>query len=156
MSVASIQGGETAHHAGLLEVPFAGVALVGYHAVRGDLRPRGLTKNPAGGWPHVRGILRPVMPTGNAGDRGAPDSISPAVSPISARREAGAYEALWMEPGASFRAIAARFASQPGALPSAFVLPEVADLTYRNVEVVLARQGVRRFGIRVHGAGDYP
>ena len=37
----------------------------------------------------------------------------PAISPISPRRELGAYEALWLEKGATFRSLAAKFAAIP-------------------------------------------
>src|SRR3546814_15677360 len=45
----------------------------------------------------------------------------PALAPISPRRELGAYEALWLEKGATFKTIADRFALDAEALPSDFV-----------------------------------
>lgn len=51
----------------------------------------------------------------------------PAVAPISPRRELGAYEALWLEQGATFKTIAERFSKDPAALPSDFVRPEIAE-----------------------------
>src|SRR6266699_4836234 len=50
----------------------------------------------------------------------------PATSPISPLLELGAYEALWLEEGASVKKIADRFAADPNALPSDFVSPAVA------------------------------
>jgi hypothetical protein len=44
----------------------------------------------------------------------------PAASPISPLMELGAYEALWLEEGASVKKIADRFAADPHALPSDF------------------------------------
>ncbi len=76
-----------------------------------------------------------------------------AVSPL---RELGAYEALWEDPKNSFKVLSERFAECPGALPSEFVSEskamECADFVLRRFR----EMDVRRFGIRVHGAGDYP
>ncbi len=82
-----------------------------------------------------------------------PNSITRPISPF---RELGAYEALWTEQGASFRSIAERFGLRPGSIPSDFV-PEDEALRYAaTVRQTLSKAGVERFGIRVHGAGDYP
>ena len=70
-----------------------------------------------------------------------------AVSPF---REMGAYEVLWSAPGATFRSLAARFAARPGSVPSDFVAG--AEAVRRR----LVEAGVGRFGVRVHGAGEYP
>lgn len=48
-------------------------------------------------------------------------SAGPALSAISPRLEIGAYEALWLEPGATFKTLADRFAADPTALPSSLV-----------------------------------
>ncbi|OYW97869.1 MAG: hypothetical protein B7Z12_20840 [Caulobacter vibrioides] len=40
-------------------------------------------------------------------------SAGPALSAISPRLEIGAYEALWLEPGATFKTLADRFAALP-------------------------------------------
>ena len=69
-----------------------------------------------------------------------------AVSPF---REMGAYEVLWSAPGATFRSLAERFAALPGSVPSDFV-GRAAAVRRRFVEA-----GVGRFGVRVHGAGEY-
>ncbi len=84
-------------------------------------------------------------------------AISPpeprSVSPL---REMGAYETLWMEPQASFKTLAERFRSRPGALPSDFVSNDVA-LRYADLALEIAgRRGVSQFGVRIHGAGEYP
>ena len=82
-----------------------------------------------------------------------PNSLTRPISPF---RELGAYEALWTESKASFRTIAERFAQRPGSVPSDFV-PEPDALHYAvKVREILARAGVEKFGVRVHGAGDYP
>lgn len=78
------------------------------------------------------------------------------VEAISPRREMGAYEALWLQKETTFKRIADRFREHPGALPSNFVDPATAELTQQRAAARLAAAGVSRFGIRIHGAGDYP
>lgn len=80
----------------------------------------------------------------------------PAVQPISPRREMGAYEALWLERGATFKTIADRFKRDPTALPSDFVSPRKADETASLVLRRFKELGVDRFGVRINHAGDYP
>jgi DNA processing protein len=80
----------------------------------------------------------------------------PATSPISPLLEVGAYEALWLEEGASVKKIADRFAADPHALPSDFVSSAVAHQRAYEVIAKLKAEGVHRFGVRVHHAGDYP
>jgi DNA processing protein len=81
---------------------------------------------------------------------------APEVAAISPRHEMGAYEALWLEKGASFKTIAERFAADPKALPSDFVSSKQADECAAEVLQVVKAQGVHRFGVRVNHAGDYP
>jgi DNA processing protein len=76
-----------------------------------------------------------------------------AISPL---RELGAYEALWEDRRTTFKSLSERFAKRPGAVPSDFV-PETRALTC--AEFVLEdfrKAGINRFGVRVHGAGEYP
>ena len=82
-----------------------------------------------------------------------PGSLMRAVSPF---REMGAYEALWSEAKASFKSVADRFRIHPGAVPSDFVRDEIANEFARKTIDTLAAAGVEHFGIRVHGAGEYP
>jgi len=82
-----------------------------------------------------------------------PNSLTRPISPF---RELGAYEALWAEDKTSFRTIAERFGKRPGAVPSDFVQAEEALRYAVKVRDILAHAGVERFGVRVHGAGDYP
>jgi DNA processing protein len=78
------------------------------------------------------------------------------VRPISPFRELGAYEALWTNAKTSFRTIAEQFGRRPGAVPSDFV-PEADALRYAVMaRDILSDAGIERFGVRVHGAGDYP
>lgn len=80
----------------------------------------------------------------------------PAIAPISPRRELGAYEALWLQEGATFKTLADRFAADPAALPSDFVPAAVADEHADAVLKTLKSAGVHQFGVRINHAGDYP
>jgi|SRR5271157_1962324 len=75
---------------------------------------------------------------------------------ISPMREMGAYEALWARTSATFKRLADRFRSQPSAVPSSFVSPSVADKFAEEALEILRKAEVTRFGVRVHGAGEYP
>lgn len=86
--------------------------------------------------------------------RAAPDG--PAKASISPRLELGAYEALWLQKGATFKTIAELFAKDEDALPSDFVVENVAEKYAAEALSIMKARGVHRFGIRVHHAGDYP
>ena len=90
---------------------------------------------------------------GDALDFGGRDFRSKPISPL---REIGAYEALWDEDGASFRTIAQKFRSHPGAVPSDFVPDEKIDQYAKRVVQIVSRAGLEAFGVRVHGGGEYP
>jgi len=77
----------------------------------------------------------------------------PSVSPLL---ELGAYEALWSEKTASFKAIADRFRAHPDALPSDFVMATIAEDFAKRAIALLNQAGVARFGVRINGAGEYP
>jgi DNA processing protein len=79
----------------------------------------------------------------------SPASVSPLI-------EMGAYEALWLEEGASFKTIAQKFLNAPGSIPSDFVPYEICVRTAQRTVDLLDRKRVGQFGIRVHGAGEYP
>jgi DNA processing protein len=81
------------------------------------------------------------------------DFASRAVSP---KRELGAYEALWAREGAWFKSIAEDFESHPGAVPSDFVSPMDIEKHARLALGAIRDAGIRRFGVRIHGAGEYP
>jgi DNA processing protein len=83
----------------------------------------------------------------------ARDFEARAVSPL---RELGAYEALWDNPDTSFKTLSENFAARPGAIPSDFVSERAAAECAAFVLERFKAAAVRRFGIRVHGAGDYP
>jgi DNA processing protein len=76
--------------------------------------------------------------------------------PISVLRELGAYERLWLEPTASFKRLATLFKDHPGALPSEFVPSEEALAHANEVLRIFDKSRVDSFGVRVHGAGEYP
>jgi DNA processing protein len=84
---------------------------------------------------------------------GALDFASRAVSPFV---ELGAYEAIWDRDKASFKTIADLFARTPNAVPSDFVEHKIATEYANDVHQRLKRAGVEHYGVRVHGAGEYP
>lgn len=75
---------------------------------------------------------------------------------ISPFIELGAYEAMWDRDGAWFANIAARFAGRPGTVPSDFVDEDEARRYAGVALAMLAEAGIASFGVRVHGAGEYP
>jgi DNA processing protein len=81
------------------------------------------------------------------------DFAKGAISPFV---ELGAYEALWDRENASFKTIADMFARNPSAVPSDFVERKVATSYANDVHGRLKAAGVEHYGIRVHGAGEYP
>lgn len=76
--------------------------------------------------------------------------------PVSPFVEIGAYESLWSEAKTSFKSIAELFRKSPGSLPSDFVDEEKSLRTAMHVKDILHSAGIDDFGIRVHGAGEYP
>lgn len=71
-------------------------------------------------------------------------------------RELGAYEALWSREGASFKQLAEMFREQSDSVPSDFVSRAEAEQYARLALGTIRAEGIKHFGIRVHGAGDYP
>jgi DNA processing protein len=76
-----------------------------------------------------------------------------AISPL---RELGAYEALWDKPETTFKTLSEKFAARPHAVPSDFVPPGKAREYSDFVQRRFREADVTRFGVRVHGAGEYP
>jgi len=76
-----------------------------------------------------------------------------AVSPLM---ELGAYEALWLEEGATFKKVADKFREHPGSVPSDFVPPSTAQDCARRFLEVMEEDRIPEFGVRIHGAGEYP
>jgi DNA processing protein len=83
----------------------------------------------------------------------AEDFVTRAISPLT---ELGAYEALWDEASATFKTIADLFRKKPGAVPSDFVSNGKAKKYSEKAIGYFSRAGIKSFGVRVHGAGEYP
>jgi DNA processing protein len=81
------------------------------------------------------------------------DFAERAVSPFL---ELGAYEALWEEQSVTFKTLADLFAKRPGSVPSDFVERKRAASYANEVHQILKDAGVSGYGVRVHGAGEYP
>ena len=75
---------------------------------------------------------------------------------LSPWREMGAYEALWTQPGATFKTIADKFRANPSARPSDLVTEGIANRFAEDTSEILQRAKITNFGVRVHGAGEYP
>jgi DNA processing protein len=77
---------------------------------------------------------------------------------ISPWREMGAYEALWSDAKVWFKSIADRFAEHEGSLPSDFFsMDQNVPREYaERADSLFQKGGVKRYGIRLHGAGEYP
>ncbi len=76
-----------------------------------------------------------------------------AISPF---HEMGAYEALWSRPATTFKSLSEQFARHPGSVPSDFVSPSDARECATFVKQRFDEAHLNGFGIRVHGAGEYP
>ena len=85
-----------------------------------------------------------------------PGSGQSALKAVSPFLEMGAYEALWLRQGTTFRSLAASFAARAGSLPSDFVPRAEAEACAAYVRERFAAAGVGRFGVRVYGDGEYP
>ena len=83
-------------------------------------------------------------------------AILESIRTLSPYREMGAYEALWVQPGTTFKRLACRFSESPGSLPSDFVSPETAEQYAAAVRRHFEAAGMIRFGVRVHGDAEYP
>lgn len=77
-------------------------------------------------------------------------------SSISPFLELGAYEAIWDTTKATFKRIADQFSMVPFSLPSDFIETTVAQEYANRAHAMLLDSGVSEYGIRVHGAGEYP
>jgi DNA processing protein len=71
-------------------------------------------------------------------------------------RELGAYEALWSREGTTFKTLADAFRQHPGSMPSDFVSRGDAEQYSRQALATIRAANIKHFGIRVHGAGEYP
>jgi DNA processing protein len=85
---------------------------------------------------------------------GWPDLL--ASKPVNTRAEMGAYEYLWQQPSSNTKRLAELFEANPGSLPSDLVDERFAREAAEEVMKQLAKRGIRRFGVRIHGMHDYP
>lgn len=79
-----------------------------------------------------------------------------SIDTVSPLLEVGAYEALWEGDAATFKKIADLFRDKPGSTPSSFVPQEKAREYGLRVREIFAKANVGHWGVRVHGAGEYP
>lgn len=80
----------------------------------------------------------------------------PTFRTISPFKELGAYEALWARPKMSFKTLADLFREHPDSLPSDFVKCVETREYAQKALAILNRAHVENFGVRIHGAGEYP
>jgi DNA processing protein len=99
-----------------------------------------------------------VRYTGERNGTVASHAINLGYRAISPWREMGAYEALWSDAKAWFKSIAERFAANKNSLPSDFfAMDESIPQQYaERADTLFQKGGVKRYGIRIHGAGEYP
>jgi DNA processing protein len=76
-----------------------------------------------------------------------------AVSPL---RELGAYEALWAKEGATLKRLADMFRANRDSIPSDFVSESEIQKFSRKALGAVRDADIQHFGVRVHGAGEYP
>lgn len=76
--------------------------------------------------------------------------------PIDPRSEVAAYESLWLGQSAWFKNIAELFSENPGSVPSDLVPRISIQETWSQLVDLVGEDFVRRVGVRVHGAGEYP
>ena len=81
------------------------------------------------------------------------DSAMQAISPL---HEMGAYEALWAQQGMTWERMADKFRADETAMPSDFIEPREAEATAAHVMGIFQERGVKRFGVRINHAADYP
>ena len=89
-----------------------------------------------------------------------------AASPLSRARiddaapppflEMGAYEALWDQPGASFKTVAERIAQSPSGRAAGLVPAATAEAYAQDIEDRLAKASLSDVGVRLYGTPDYP
>ena len=78
------------------------------------------------------------------------------VPTFSPYHELYAYEALWLQQGATFKRIADYFRENPNLLPSDLVRPQEVKHAKEMMEQILADPSLEDIGVRVEGSFDYP
>jgi len=76
--------------------------------------------------------------------------------PVDVHTELGAYEYLWLQSKTSVKRMAELFNDNPNALPSDLVDFDIAVDTANQVVAHFTEKGLEEFGVRVHGADEYP
>jgi DNA processing protein len=76
--------------------------------------------------------------------------------PLSPLLEIGAYEALWLEPGATFKTLAERIGAARQGRASDLVDRHVAERCARQISGRFEASGLTDVGLRIFGAPDYP
>lgn len=84
---------------------------------------------------------------------GSEDFPDRSISPIL---EIGAYEALWLEKGASFKRIAEKMQASHGARLSDLVPPGIAQQKADEALQLIWDAGLESLNVRIYGAGEYP
>ncbi|MFS1539946.1 MAG: DNA-processing protein DprA [Candidatus Phlomobacter fragariae] len=75
---------------------------------------------------------------------------------ISLFEEMAAYESLWSKQGAKFKTIADKFRKYPGTVLSKMVPENVKKEFKLILKNILDQFDVKNFGVRIHGANEYP
>lgn len=79
-----------------------------------------------------------------------------STSPVIPADEMCAYESLWLGQGAWFANMADLFRANHGLLPSELVPRDEVAATWKKLVDLLGEERLRKVGIRVNGAGEYP
>ena len=75
---------------------------------------------------------------------------------VSPYREMAAYEALWDLKGTTYKRIADMFRENPNSKPSDLVEPDRIEEFIDILESIFRKYQFYKFGVRVHGANEYP
>ena len=70
--------------------------------------------------------------------------------------EMGAYEALWLQPGATFKTLSAQIGASLNGRPSDLVDRAAAGACVKEIAARFAKAGLRDVGVRLFGTPDYP
>lgn len=82
---------------------------------------------------------------------------APLIFGLSSRQiEIGAYEALWLEKGATFKTVSARVDTAPGGMPSELVKPELAKICAQDVTARFRKAGLSDIETHLLGEPGYP
>ena len=92
----------------------------------------------------------------SGGERPLPREAGFEARAVSPFREMGAYEALWSDRRTTFKSLSEQFARHPESVPSDFVPRQEAYACAAFVKQRFETAAITRFGICVHGAGEYP